>query len=505
LLLTSGVAPVSLQAAPGLTIQQNVLPATPDNAQADAPAAETAVPPKRKKRTDRTDWGLYAASIGGVLLIVLFYLRTYLRKKDLEQLWGTQSKAQKIRVRAQPSDKRSAADRRASARRKADELAMKLGAQRPAHTEDSDLFDDADDGQTVAVEDHYSVLEQADIMLSYGRIEDAAGILLNYLENNPKKSADPWIKLLDIYRETGMKTKFTALAERLNKTLNVSVITWERSDDDNAARSLEDFPHIKDTLTTLWGTVKCLDYLQRLLLDNREGARTGFPLPVVGEISVLIAMLQESLGIQPQEDLAESPTAQPTMAGSQPIQSIDPEGYVAPEAVSPPALEDLEPFDLQNGSQDIAVEETDSVLAQAEIMLTYGRIEGAAAILLGFLESNPKKSVEPWMKLLDIYRLAGMKTEFAELAERFNQTLNVSIIPWERNDDEQATQSIERFEQIVEHVTNTWGTLECLNYLQHLLRDNRDGARAGFPLPVTGEIVLLIAVLQDHLGLTEII
>jgi pilus assembly protein FimV len=46
-------------------------------------------------------------------------------------------------------------------------------------------------------------------------------------------------------------------------------------------------------------------------------------------------------------------------------------------------------------------------------------------------------------------------------------------------------------------------TEECATYLRHLLEDNRDGERAGFPQSVAEEILLLIEVLKELAGQSQ--
>jgi hypothetical protein len=44
---------------------------------------------------------------------------------------------------------------------------------------------------------------------------------------------------------------------------------------------------------------------------------------------------------------------------------------------------------------------------------------------------------------------------------------------------------------------------ECITYLRHLIEDNRDGARAGFPQSVAEEILMLVEVLKETSGSTQ--
>lgn len=46
-----------------------------------------------------------------------------------------------------------------------------------------------------------------------------------------------------------------------------------------------------------------------------------------------------------------------------------------------------------------------------------------------------------------------------------------------------------------------WGQPECVAFLQHLMRDNRDGKRRGFPLIVVDDILLLLDITKELTGI----
>lgn len=142
------------------------------------------------------------------------------------------------------------------------------------------------------------VMELAEIMLSFGRVQSAAQTLQEYIEANPREALQPWVKLLDIYREGNMRDQFDALASKLHQNFNVELQRWDGSiplakPDASFARSttLEELPHIVDQIVSRWPGKDCQDYLRRLLRDNRSGERSGFTLPVVQEILLLIEIL----------------------------------------------------------------------------------------------------------------------------------------------------------------------------------------------------------------------
>ena len=136
------------------------------------------------------------------------------------------------------------------------------------------------------------VMELAEIMLSFGRVNGAAQTLQEFIEANPKAALQPWIRLLEIYRDSGMRADFEALATNLNQNFNVEVVSWNDAlPGERVEMSLELLPHIRDQIDALWGKPACYDYLQQLLRDNRDGQRTGFSLPVVKEILLLIDLM----------------------------------------------------------------------------------------------------------------------------------------------------------------------------------------------------------------------
>ncbi len=171
---------------------------------------------------------------------------------------------------------------------------------------------------------------------------------------------------------------------------------------------------------------------------------------------------------------------------------------------------------------DASVDESFSynpVMELADVMLAFGRVKGAAQALQEYVDQNPKEALQPWVKLLEVYRLADMKDEFERLARSLNENFNVELLHWSdmpKADDPAAAdfvlelvpqgadtavaaarpQSIEAIPHICERIQSMWGTSQCFDYIQSLLRDNRGGSRQGFPLAVVDELLLLSELLR---------
>ena len=163
-------------------------------------------------------------------------------------------------------------------------------------------------------DDSGTVLELAEIMVSFGRIKGACQALAEYLENNPDASLLPWLKLLEIYRMNDMRDEFVDCSTRLRSHFNVAPASWDEAGAclgekieplDESELSIDDilqklptvgtFPHIREGIAKTWGTTEGLAYLKHLLRDTRNGQRTGFPLSIAREILFLLDLLETRL------------------------------------------------------------------------------------------------------------------------------------------------------------------------------------------------------------------
>jgi len=174
-------------------------------------------------------------------------------------------------------------------------------------------------GETVLTESYEfnPVMELADIMLSFGRLKGAAQALQEYIEQNPTEALQPWLKLLDIYRQGEMREDFENLSGKLKQHFNVAPVAWEAaaeltqaplmpaeqaSVDEQAASfgallprlpNIAQLPHISEALARSWDSPACLAYLNKLLRDNRNGERRGFGPAAVGELLFLMDLLEK--------------------------------------------------------------------------------------------------------------------------------------------------------------------------------------------------------------------
>lgn len=216
-------------------------------------------------------------------------------------------------------------------------------------------------------------------------------------------------------------------------------------------------------------------------------------------------------------ELSDGFTAAPTAPEAQP--STPPPSVPAPRPpapratpprqpaiVPPPAPPEAAPtaVDLDLGEPapgDVSVDEGDSALHLAEIMLSYGRVKGAVDVLATHIEKNAPDRIEPWLTLLNLYRRGNLREEFEVLMQRMRQRFNFQIPGWEQSQTPiSGLLSLEDYGHITHSLVDKWGTQPCMDYLASLIHDNRHGQRSGFPLEVIEEIVLLMLILEEVYG-----
>ena len=148
--------------------------------------------------------------------------------------------------------------------------------------------------------------------------------------------------------------------------------------------------------------------------------------------------------------------------------------------------------------------EVNPVMELAEIMLSFGRVKGAAQALQEYIDQNPQEALQPWIRLMDVYRMAGMRAEFESVARNLNLQFNVEVQTWDEAQGADGTtsggerpnaprpQSLEDLPRLMNTIVDIWSTGDVVGYLYQLLRDNRGGQRTGFALPVVEDVLFLI-------------
>lgn len=116
-----------------------------------------------------------------------------------------------------------------------------------------------------------------------------------------------------------------------------------------------------------------------------------------------------------------------------------------------------------------------------------------------FAAAHPREAMDPWFKLLDLYRQSGAREEFETLAARLNTNFNVRVPAWDALGTESPLDeaTLEAYPHVIRRLEQVWHREACRDYLATLLVDTRGGQRAGFAKGAVDDILLLVAI-QEH-------
>lgn len=253
-------------------------------------------------------------------------------------------------------------------------------------------------------------------------------------------------------------------------------------------------PWYKVLLTPLLLLVLAASILALILQQRKKKESVALPLQVEPDLPPARTTETTSEPSPSDEDLLMEPLSPSDIwpeTSSQSFSAKAIEGAVGP----------LSSLGTSSVLQTESEEEHNSAVELAEIMMSFGRIQGAAQTLSDFIRANPRQAVKPWLKLLEVYRVANMRMEFDALSIQLNKTFNVKPVPWDEFEVAlRAPESIEDLDHIAPRLCALWGKREGQAYLHQLLRDNRQGTRVGFPLAIIDEILLLLSIMEDQLG-----
>ncbi|WP_390209630.1 type IV pilus assembly protein FimV [Undibacterium danionis] len=148
-------------------------------------------------------------------------------------------------------------------------------------------------GSSVKVEEISDVTQEAEFWISMNDPQRAIEILAAQEKVAQPDSPVPWLFLLDLYRTVKDAEKYKQLRERFISFFNANVPEYDADLSQVQERHLEDFPHLIQRISAAWNTPDIIPYLESLLIDDREGKRSGFDLPVYRDILMLLGIAHE--------------------------------------------------------------------------------------------------------------------------------------------------------------------------------------------------------------------
>lgn len=145
-------------------------------------------------------------------------------------------------------------------------------------------------GQSIHIEEISDITQEAEFWMSVNDPHRAIEILEPQSVDDFPQTPITWLYLLDLYRLVGDEDKYLQLRKRFKGKFNARIPDFGEEVIASPVRSFEDFPHLVAKCCAVWNTEEISGYLESLLIDNREGDRLGFDLPVYRDILFLLTL-----------------------------------------------------------------------------------------------------------------------------------------------------------------------------------------------------------------------
>ncbi len=200
------------------------------------------------------------------------------------------------------------------------------------------------------VEELSGMMQEAEFWMLLNDSHRAIEILEPYADVKRPMSPVPWIYLLDLYRVVGHQQKYEALGERIKQVFNTSAPAWDEPINYATARSIEDYPHVIEAIQDLWEGDYIVPYLESLLFDDRDGARTGFDLAVYREIIHLIGIASDPKTLKRRTHL-QFEKSQPRLISQQVTSAEDKSAASGGESIGFATSDDVDVFDRAMSKQ----------------------------------------------------------------------------------------------------------------------------------------------------------
>ncbi len=191
--------------------------------------------------------------------------------------------------------------------------------------------------------------------------------------------------------------------------------------------------------------------------------------------------------VAPLAPIADAGTPENDSAG----QEQSAAAVVAKVAAAAASFDDADQY-YDNRLKVSAAEEISDEMQQAEFWLNMNQPLRAIEVLEAKPDHERPTSPVHWLNLIDLYRLAGERNKYEQMAARFMSVFNARVAPWD--DDAAAPENsrgLEGFPVVMDRIVQLWHTEALLSFLENLLIDERDGARAGFDLAAYRDILFL--------------
>ncbi|KVW97088.1 hypothetical protein ABW22_05325 [Thiobacillus denitrificans] len=151
----------------------------------------------------------------------------------------------------------------------------------PPRSEDTEVKDD--------------ILDQAEVFMAHGHGDLAVHLLQEHLREAPTESPVPWLLLLDLLHREGNTEAYAAASAECRRYFNINLTGHPISQENEAGRGLEAYPHLLEELVNVWNTPDINAFFHDLIYDDRGGTRMGFEPAAYRDILLLREIARDAL------------------------------------------------------------------------------------------------------------------------------------------------------------------------------------------------------------------
>jgi len=200
-------------------------------------------------------------------------------------------------------------------------------------------------GQSIQIEEISDITQEAEFWMSVNDPHRAIEILEPQSRDENPATPVTWLYLLDLYRLVGDEDNYRDLRARFKLKFNAKIPNFHEEVVEGSLRNFEDFPHLVTNCCALWKTDEIVGYLESLLVDDREGERVGFDLPVYRDILFLLSICSELKRVQYQS-MANKDDIKLTSKAAAVLQPLENHLIVKPDQPDAEEFGDTLNFDL---------------------------------------------------------------------------------------------------------------------------------------------------------------
>lgn len=144
--------------------------------------------------------------------------------------------------------------------------------------------------------------------------------------------------------------------------------------------------------------------------------------------------------------------------------------------------------------RDVSIDELLDLEQQAEFFIVLGQDDAAIELLIDHLRHTGGSSPLPYLKLLEIHRRRGDRSDYERMRARFNQRFNAYAPEWEV--DLQSGRSLDDYAGILTRLQQLWTRpLDSMAELESMMFRKLRGEL--FDLPAYREVMFLYALARD--------